>query len=104
MINCYNKPTKAQPAWAALEITKRSSIVRQFLAQLASNSLVLKQERDLPEVIEAARHLLLDIEKQLAAPITLPGPSPVNPTSYIWKPVVWWLQCAMTVLALNTGC
>lgn len=67
--------TKAQPAWAALDITKRSSIVRQFLAQLASNSLVLKQERDLPEVIEAARHLLLDIEKQLAAPITLPGPT-----------------------------
>lgn len=65
----------AQPAWAKLDITKRSSVIRQFLAQLASNSIVLKQEQDLPQVIESARSLLNHIEKQLAAPITLPGPT-----------------------------
>ena len=65
----------AQPTWAADSITKRSSIVRQFLAQLAANSVVVQQEQDLPEVIESARALLLDIEKQLAAPLTLPGPT-----------------------------
>jgi RHH-type proline utilization regulon transcriptional repressor/proline dehydrogenase/delta 1-pyrroline-5-carboxylate dehydrogenase len=65
----------AQPAWAMLDITKRSSVIRQFLAQLASNSIVVKQEQDLPQVIETARSLLNDIEKQLAAPISLPGPT-----------------------------
>ena len=45
----------AQPAWAMLDITKRSSVIRQFLAQLASNSIVVKQEQDLPQVIETAR-------------------------------------------------
>ncbi|MCT6698857.1 bifunctional proline dehydrogenase/L-glutamate gamma-semialdehyde dehydrogenase PutA [Rheinheimera sp. 4Y26] len=66
---------KAQPAWAALDINSRSSVIRQFLAQLASNSVVVKQEQDLEQVIQSARHLLNDIEKQLAAPLTLPGPT-----------------------------
>ncbi len=65
----------AQVAWQDQTVTERSSVMRQFLAQLASNALVMKQEADLDAVIGTARHLLTDIEKTLLAPITLPGPT-----------------------------
>ncbi len=65
----------AQPAWSKQDATKRCSVFRQFLAQLASNSIVLKQEQDLLQIIESARDVLNDIETQLSAPIMLPGPT-----------------------------
>ncbi len=66
---------KAQPQWQNQDITARSSVIRQFLAQIAANALVMKQEADLEEVLSVARQLLASIEKELAAPIQLPGPT-----------------------------
>ncbi|MBU2279895.1 MAG: bifunctional proline dehydrogenase/L-glutamate gamma-semialdehyde dehydrogenase PutA, partial [Gammaproteobacteria bacterium] len=65
----------AQPAWSKLAATSRSSVFRQFLAQLASNKVVVKQEQNLPQIIESARNLLNTVEWQLNTPITLPGPT-----------------------------
>ncbi len=66
---------KAQPQWQNLDITARTSVIRQFLAQIAANALVMKQEADLEEVLSVARQLLASVEKELAAPIQLPGPT-----------------------------
>ncbi len=66
---------KAQVEWQKKDITARSSVMRQFLAQLASNAVVVKQEGDLAQVLASARGLIGHIEKELAAPIQLPGPT-----------------------------
>jgi RHH-type proline utilization regulon transcriptional repressor/proline dehydrogenase/delta 1-pyrroline-5-carboxylate dehydrogenase len=66
---------KAQVEWQKKDITARSSVMRQFLAQLASNALVVKQEGDLAQVLASARGLIGHIEKELATPIQLPGPT-----------------------------
>lgn len=65
----------AQVGWHNKDITARSSVIRQFLAKIASNAVVVKQESDLQQVLAAARGLLANIEKELAAPIALPGPT-----------------------------
>jgi RHH-type proline utilization regulon transcriptional repressor/proline dehydrogenase/delta 1-pyrroline-5-carboxylate dehydrogenase len=65
----------AQISWHNKDITARSSVIRQFLAKIASNAVVVKQESDLQQVLAAARGLLANIEKELAAPIALPGPT-----------------------------
>jgi len=65
----------AQVAWQSKDITARSSVIRQFLAKIASNAVVVKQESDLQQVLAAARGLLANIEKELAGPIALPGPT-----------------------------
>jgi len=106
---------KAQPAWQAQDITARSSVIRQFLAQIAADALVVKQESDLEEVIATARQLLAGIEKELAAPIQLPGPTgesnqlhleargivaAVRDESACFK---YWLLSMLTALAAGNG-
>ncbi|MFN6262330.1 MAG: aldehyde dehydrogenase family protein, partial [Chromatiaceae bacterium] len=66
---------KAQVEWQKKDITARSSVIRQFMAQLASNAVVVKQEGDLAQVLASARGLIGHIEKELATPIQLPGPT-----------------------------
>ncbi len=73
--NLLSQAAKAQVQWQRSDIVARSSVVRQFLAQLASNAVVVKQEADLQQVLASARGLLAFIEKELAAPIQLPGPT-----------------------------
>ena len=106
---------KAQPAWQAQDITARSSVIRQFLAQIAADALVVKQESDLEEVITTARQLLAGIENELAAPIQLPGPTgesnqlhleargivaAVRDESACFK---YWLLSMLTALAAGNG-
>lgn len=66
---------KAQYPWQRASIVQRSSVLRQFLAKLASNSVVVRQEADLQQVLASARGLLAFIEHELASPIQLPGPT-----------------------------
>ncbi|MDP4536168.1 bifunctional proline dehydrogenase/L-glutamate gamma-semialdehyde dehydrogenase PutA [Alkalimonas collagenimarina] len=65
----------AQAIWQQLSVYQRSSVLRQFLASLATNNVVVKQEPDLEQVITAAREQLRWVEQELAAPIRLPGPT-----------------------------
>lgn len=67
--------SKAQVEWQQQSITQRSSILRRFLAKLASNSLLLTQEVTLEAVLGAAREQLSFLETQLANPLSLPGPT-----------------------------
>lgn len=65
----------AQVAWLNQNVNNRGSVLRRFIAQLAGNKLVSEQEHELNDVITAAREQLQFIEKELAQPITLPGPT-----------------------------
>ncbi|MCH8536730.1 MAG: bifunctional proline dehydrogenase/L-glutamate gamma-semialdehyde dehydrogenase PutA [Alkalimonas sp.] len=65
----------AQAIWQQMSVYQRSSVLRQFLASLASNTVVQKLEPDLEQIIAAAREQLRWIEQQLASPLRLPGPT-----------------------------
>ncbi|WP_166839205.1 bifunctional proline dehydrogenase/L-glutamate gamma-semialdehyde dehydrogenase PutA [Rheinheimera pleomorphica] len=65
----------AQQQWAQLSIHQRTSVLRQFLAFLAANSVVNKQEPDLEQVLTLAQQKLQRVERELQQPTTLPGPT-----------------------------
>ncbi|GAB58982.1 bifunctional proline dehydrogenase/L-glutamate gamma-semialdehyde dehydrogenase PutA [Rheinheimera nanhaiensis] len=65
----------AQQAWAMLPINQRTSVLRQFLASLAANSVVNKQEPDLEQVLTLAQQKLQRVERELQQPVSLPGPT-----------------------------
>ena len=65
----------AQQQWAQLSIHQRTSVLRQFLASLAANSVVNKQEPDLEQVLTLAQQKLQRVERELQQPTTLPGPT-----------------------------
>ncbi|MDP5142165.1 bifunctional proline dehydrogenase/L-glutamate gamma-semialdehyde dehydrogenase PutA [Rheinheimera baltica] len=73
----YAMPTAAvaQQQWARTNINQRTSVLRQFLASLASNAVVTKQEPDLEQVLTLAQQKLQRVERDLQKPITLPGPT-----------------------------
>jgi len=68
--------------WGFTPLNTKVSVLRQMLAQLASNKVVLAQESELPETLKNAREQLLFIEKQLKAPKVLPGPTGESNTLY----------------------
>ncbi|MDN3652027.1 bifunctional proline dehydrogenase/L-glutamate gamma-semialdehyde dehydrogenase PutA [Thalassotalea ponticola] len=61
--------------WRYTDLTVRVSIVRQLLAQLAESKLFKSHEAELEHVLDEARAQLTMIEKALAKPTTLPGPT-----------------------------
>ncbi|MBZ9612358.1 bifunctional proline dehydrogenase/L-glutamate gamma-semialdehyde dehydrogenase PutA [Rheinheimera maricola] len=65
----------AQRQWALQGINQRTSVLRQFLASLAANTVVSKQEPDLEQVLTLAQQKLQRVERELQQPITLPGPT-----------------------------
>ncbi|SEA00831.1 bifunctional proline dehydrogenase/L-glutamate gamma-semialdehyde dehydrogenase PutA [Alkalimonas amylolytica] len=73
----------AQAIWQQTPIVQRSSVLRQFLASLAANTVVAKLEPDLEQVISVARSQLRLIEQELAQPIRLPGPTGESNTLWL---------------------
>ncbi|WP_240219854.1 bifunctional proline dehydrogenase/L-glutamate gamma-semialdehyde dehydrogenase PutA [Rheinheimera hassiensis] len=65
----------AQQQWALLNIDQRTSVLRQFLASLASNAVVNKLEPDLEQILTLAQQKLKRVERDLQKPIALPGPT-----------------------------
>lgn len=66
---------KNELLWSFTPLNTRTSVLRQLLAKLAANKLVIAQESDISETLKAARTQLLAIEKTLANPTVLPGPT-----------------------------
>ncbi len=69
------KAKKDQLAWSFSDLNTRVSVLRQLLAQLSANKVVLAQEGTLSATLVEARTQLLLIEKELAEPTLLPGPT-----------------------------
>ncbi|CAM3743871.1 bifunctional proline dehydrogenase/L-glutamate gamma-semialdehyde dehydrogenase PutA [Rheinheimera salexigens] len=65
----------AQEQWAQIDINQRTSVLRQFLALLAANSVVSKNEPDLEQILTLAQKKLQRVERVLLKPTTLPGPT-----------------------------
>ncbi|WNO60113.1 bifunctional proline dehydrogenase/L-glutamate gamma-semialdehyde dehydrogenase PutA [Rheinheimera sp. MMS21-TC3] len=65
----------AQQQWSQININQRTSVLRQFLALLASNTVVNKNEPDLEKILTLAQKKLQRVERELQKPITLPGPT-----------------------------
>ena len=61
--------------WSFTSFNSKVSIFRQLLAQLSSNKIVAAQEGELTETLTELRSQLLLIEKRLANPTILPGPT-----------------------------
>ena len=83
-INAQLSATKQQEVhWSFTPLNDKISILRQLLAQLAANKVVLNQESQLPQTLTDARKQLLFIEKQLASAKVLPGPTGESNTLYL---------------------
>lgn len=61
--------------WSALPLDNKISVIRQWLARLASVTLLQEFANDLEATLENARKQLLSVEKYLQGPIALPGPT-----------------------------
>ena len=61
--------------WSFVSLNDKLSILRQLLANLASNKVLLAQEGSLTDVLAEGRQQLLHIESKLNEPTTLPGPT-----------------------------
>ncbi|WP_440874731.1 bifunctional proline dehydrogenase/L-glutamate gamma-semialdehyde dehydrogenase PutA [Thalassotalea sp. PLHSN55] len=66
---------QSEVPWSFVPLNNKLSILRQLLASLASNKVVIAQEAQLPQVLQEVRSQLLVIEKTLATPKVLPGPT-----------------------------
>jgi len=66
---------KQEIHWGFTPLNDKLSILRQLLAQLSANKVVLTNEDELGQTLTDARSQLLYIEKQLASAQLLPGPT-----------------------------
>ena len=83
-LNSQLTSAKAQEvSWGFMPINDKISILRQLLAKLASNKVVLAKEAELPTTLAAAREQLLFIEKALNKATQLPGPTGESNTLYL---------------------
>lgn len=88
---------QAELKWSFTPLNDRLSMLRQLLAQLASNKVVLSQESDLAQVLTDARAQLLFAEKTLEKPTELPGPTGESNILYLEsRGTVAALRCSET--------
>jgi len=73
--NQIRQAKRDELTWNFTPLNDKVSVLRQLLAQLASSSVALSNEAELPAILSAAREQLLHIENRLAHPEVLPGPT-----------------------------
>ena len=73
----------AEKHWRLTPLNTRISAVRQLLAKISHVDIVDDLADDLNLTLTAARSQLIDIEKRLKNPITLPGPTGESNTLYL---------------------
>ena len=97
-----NTAQQAELDWQFTPVTKRLSMLRRLLAELASNKVVLSQTSEhksetLASALSSARTQLLAIEKALATPLLLPGPTgESNTLSLEARGTLASVRCAQT--------
>ena len=69
------KATETEETWRYLPLHERISKVRQLLAKLATVDIVEELADDLNRTLASARSQLISIDKKLAKPTVLPGPT-----------------------------
>lgn len=106
-----NQAKHAELAWQFSSLNDRTSILRQLLAQLASNKVILAQEQDIEVALKDSQEQLAFIEKTLANPTQLPGPTGESNTLHLEArgtlaclrckdtPFAFWLTSLISALA-----
>jgi len=74
---------KGENDWRLSELNTRVSVVRQFLAKIATVEIVEEFADDLNSTLAAARSQLISIEKRLKKPTVLPGPTGESNVLYL---------------------
>lgn len=83
-INSQVNAAKAnEVSWGFTPLNDKVSVLRQLLAQLAANKVVLADESELPQTLVDARAQLSFIEKTLNKATLLPGPTGETNTLYL---------------------
>jgi len=97
-INNLLSLTKSQEvSWGFTPLNDKTSMLRQLLAQLSTNKVILSSESELIQTLTDARSQILFIEKQLAAAKVLPGPTGESNTLYLEsRGTVACLRCKNT--------
>ena len=70
-----NATRAAYDSWSVTSVINRSSVARQFIAQIASNEVVQALEEHVEAVLAVARQQIQATEDMLQKPTTLPGPT-----------------------------
>ena len=70
-----NQAKSVEEQWRHTSLNDRISMVRQLLAKIATVDIVDELADDLNRTLATARQQLSKVEKKLAEPITLPGPT-----------------------------
>ena len=78
-----NTANDAEQTWRLTELNTRISYVRQLLAKIAQVEIVDELADDLNHTLASARSQLIDIEKHLKKPLSLPGPTGELNTLYL---------------------
>lgn len=81
--NMLNVAQSVETQWRLMELYARVSMVRQFLAKIAEVDLVIEFADDLDSTLATARDQLINIEKKLAKPMELPGPTGESNTLFL---------------------
>ncbi len=74
---------KVSVAWRLTPLMKRISWVRQLLAKIATVDIVEELADNLDQTLATARAQLINIEKRLKKPASLPGPTGENNKLYL---------------------
>ncbi|MCG7531628.1 bifunctional proline dehydrogenase/L-glutamate gamma-semialdehyde dehydrogenase PutA [Psychrobium sp. MM17-31] len=72
--NIVSRSKNAEKSWQHSDVNTRLSVLRQLLAHVSNNSAFSKEDNFEATIANASR-LLIDAEKKLIDPITLPGPT-----------------------------
>lgn len=81
---CFmNNAQAAEKNWRLTELNTRISCIRQLLAKIAHVDIVDDLADDLNRTLAVARSQLIDIEKCLKKPTSLPGPTGESNTLYL---------------------
>jgi len=97
-INSLLSLAKSQEvSWGFTPLNDKTSMLRQLLAQLSTNKVILSNGSELVQTLTDARSQILFIEKQLAAAKVLPGPTGESNTLYLEsRGTVACLRCQNT--------
>ena len=70
-----DRATETEPQWRHTPLNDRISMVRQLLAKIARVDIVDELADDLNRTLATARAQLISVERKLAKPLELPGPT-----------------------------
>ena len=112
LVSSVMEQTKTEETpWSFVSLNDKLSILRQFIAGLANNTVVNNQESTVTETLTNIRQQLIFVEQQLSTPKYLPGPTGESNILYLESRGIlacvrceqtsfsYWMNAVVTALA-----